>query len=209
MRKPFTRILPQRINIDEAVQNSFKDFHTKGFDYICVRRSPTETLKLYFFDGDVSKLPEVVNPHDHRYPFTTWIVDGRTQNSWYEENERGESYQRFCYDTPLNGGSGFKWNGTTSLLETKRMTYDPGGVYVMRHDEIHTIRMIENENVIFLQQFEDKVPIGHPTTTFTKSEQAPSLDGLYRRFTPDELIAKLKNFEERTGYVFQTEGFQP
>lgn len=64
------------MNMEEVIANSFKDFHSKGLDYICLRRSPVLTTKLYFFDGDVSKLPEVVNPHDHRYDFSTVCLSG-------------------------------------------------------------------------------------------------------------------------------------
>ena len=67
------RLLPivPSVSMEEVLANSFRDFHAKGLDYVCLKRRPSETVKLYFFDGDVSKLPEVVNPHDHRYDFST------------------------------------------------------------------------------------------------------------------------------------------
>lgn len=68
-----------QIPMDYVIANSFKDYHVKGFDYICLQRSPRETVKLYFFDGDVSKMPEVVNPHDHRYDFDTVCLSGAVE----------------------------------------------------------------------------------------------------------------------------------
>jgi hypothetical protein len=179
--------LPRHVNIDEILANSFKDYHVKGFDYVCLKRSPTETLKLYFFDGDVSKLPEVVNPHDHRYDFDTWVICGRTENK---------------FRTPLNGGNGFTWKGECRIKETASCVYQPGEHYFMKADEFHTIRIVENESVIMLRQLEDVVPLDVPTRTFTRSETPPSLAGLYSRFTPDQVLARLKQFEERTGYQF-------
>lgn len=198
--------LPKRFDLGEVVANSYRDFHCKGLDYICLRRSAEITLKLYFFDGDVSKLPEVVHPHDHRYPFETFVVAGRSENIIYRIGA-GEhpcaTFNHFRYDTPLNGGAGFSWAGEVELSESNCSSYLPGTGYAMRHDQIHTIRMLANETVLFLVQYEDAVRRAVPTSTFTRSDQAPSLSGLYGRFTPDQVLARLKRFEERTGYRFE------
>ena len=55
--------LKLELNIDNVIENSFKNFHAKGLDYICLSRTPQLTLKLYILDGDASESPEVVNPH--------------------------------------------------------------------------------------------------------------------------------------------------
>lgn len=194
--------LPSDYDLDQVLANSYHDFHAKGLDYVCLRRSPVETLKLYFLDGDVSKLPEVVNPHDHRYPFRTWIAAGSGQNIWYDEGS-GKTFNRFRYRTPLNGGGGFEWDSEVCLRERGRLTFTAGEQYFMSHDQIHTIRMLENETVLFLAQYEDAVPLTVPTKTFCLSDSPPSLDGLYSRFTADELFARLNRFEARTGYSFR------
>ena len=188
--------LGRPLDIDAVLENSFKNFHTKGFDYICLKRSAAYTQKLYFFDGDASKLPEVVNPHDHRYDFTTKCIAGEVENIIYEEDqERGNTFQVYKYFTPLNRGKGFKWAGETRLTEKSRESYKPGDNYFMTHDQLHTIRMVKNETVIMLGQFEDVVPVGEPTRTFAQT--MPSLEGLYDRFTADEIIAKLTRLKER------------
>jgi hypothetical protein len=43
-----------------------------------------------------------------------------------------------------------------------------------------------------LDQYEDTVPEGDPTRTFIRDKAPPSLDGLYERFTPDHVLARLK-----------------
>jgi hypothetical protein len=197
--------LTQRVDIDQVVRNSFKDYHVKGFDYLCLRRSDAATDKLYFFDGDFSRMPEVVNPHDHRYDFDTTVVCGASQNVWFQEcgpDDRGaKRFNRFAYRTPLNGGNGFCFDGETNLREYDRITRRAGESYHMQADELHTIRIIANETVLFLRQYADVVPLDAATQTFTQGD-APSLDGLYARFTADEVVARLTNFEERTGYRF-------
>lgn len=177
--------------IEEIIAHSFKNFHTRGLDYICLSRSPTHTRKVYFFDGDVTKLPDVVNPHDHRYNFETTVITGCMSNSQYVESVHGKVYQQFDWCTPLNGGNGFTWRNETRLLEMKRLAYTPGESYFMSADEFHTIRMHSDQAIIVLDQYEDVVPIEQPTVTFMQEKQAPSLDGLYEKFTPDDVLARL------------------
>jgi hypothetical protein len=202
--------LPQRLDIDQVVANSFKDYHTKGFDYLCVQRSPEETVKLYFFDGDVTKLPEVIAPHNHRYDFETWVANGASENVWFTRSptltqKKGEVYNWFEYRTLLNGGNGFTFAGEEELFEAKRMQFGAGDSYFMHAEDLHTIRIVKNETLLILVQFEDLVPLDKPTWTYCKGN-APSLDGLYSKFTADEVISRLRMFEDRTGLLFTETG---
>jgi hypothetical protein len=195
------------LDMDAVLENSYKNFHSKGLDYICLKRSDEYTQKLYFFDGDVSKLPEVVNPHDHRYDFNTMCLAGEVENIIYESalhpvqiaGRSVQTYQAFKYFTPLNGGNGFTWWHECQLFESGRRSYLPGEDYFMSHTDRHTIRMLKDETVIMLEQFEDREPINFPTKTFVlgTDKEPPSLDGLYDRFTADEVIAKLRRLQER------------
>jgi hypothetical protein len=194
-------LLPD-VSIEEVIANSFRDYHVKGFDYICIRRSPEQTVKLYFFDGDVSKLPEVVNPHDHRYDFETLCVAGAVQNFWFKDAGQYDGkcqqiFQRFEYRTPLNGGDGFQHVGLTALHMMHAEKFRPGQSYWMNAEEIHTIRLVENETVIALVQHEDRVKDGVPTFTFTRDREPPSLNGLYGKFTADQVFAKLVTLQRR------------
>jgi hypothetical protein len=182
-------------DLDIIIANSFKDFHVKGFDYICLRRSPYLTLKVYFFEGELNQLPEIINPHDHRYDFDTQVLCGRSENIWYgRSQDGGDEYNRFSYDTPLNGGKGFTYEAADCLTTIGRMQFKKHEVYTMRHDQIHTIRMCEEGTVLMLSQFEDVVP--GATLTWTKSNEPPSLDGLYNKFTPDQMLSRLRQIEK-------------
>lgn len=184
------------------IANSYRNFHVKGFDYLCVKRTPQHTRKVYFFDGKVSQLPEVVSPHDHRYDFATTVLSGVMSNSTYREAPMGARhafarvYNEFRWDTPLNGGDGFAFNKETLLIEDKRLRYRPGETYHMLAEDLHTIRMHTEGTVIVLDQYADRVPVGHPTRTFMLDREAPKLDGLYERFTPDQLMARLQQYEQ-------------
>lgn len=113
------------------LEHSFKNFHVKGFDYLCVKRTPEHTRKVYFFEGNVSQLPEVVNPHDHRYDFRTTVLTGHMSNSHYVPHSGGQTYYEHEWRTPLNGGDGFTFKKETRLTETQRHFYRRGDQYHM------------------------------------------------------------------------------
>ena len=174
-------------DIDAMVRNSVKNMHQKGMHYINLHREDDYTVKLYFFDGDVSRLPEVVSPHDHRYSFRTRVVTGSVSNFIFEESPLGEVYNQFDFLTPMLGGNGFTFNRETRLLELERRTYRKGAGYYMGAEEYHTIKIEASGTILELTQYEDEVPVGSPTSTFFRGD-APSLDnGLYESFTADEL----------------------
>ena len=182
--------------IEMMVENSFKNFHVKGFDYLCLKRTPEHTRKVYFFDGNVSHLPDVVSPHDHRYDFKTTILCGHMSNSHYvPDDEYGEVFNEFEYRTPLNGGDGFTFKKEIRLREYRREFFIPHQVYLMQAPEFHTIRMHKEGTIIMLDQYRDVVPVDAPTKTFIGSRKAPDLNGLYEKFTPDEIIDRYSKIQ--------------
>lgn len=195
----------QPIDLEHILANSYRDFHVKGFDYLCLARSPAETVKVYFFEGDVSALPEVVVPHDHRYPFSTTVLAGRSRNRRYLRGMSGLAgatpFEAFNYRTPLNGGDGFHWTHTDWLLETEDTPYVAGERYEQRADEIHTIQVAAEGTVLMLHQFADVVPINQPTRAYRPEGQREplSLDGLYRPMTADYALKRLAHLAKLTG----------
>jgi len=186
------------VKLEEMAANSYRDFHAKGLDYLCLLRTPELTLKAYFFEGDVSALPEVVVPHDHRYPFETLVLAGRSRNRRYIRQARGlfgaAPYEAFDYMTPLNGGDGFSWSETDWLLETEDSPYVAGEFYAQRADEIHTIQVADAGTVLILKQGADVVPLDRPTRAYRPAgvREPPSLDGLYSPMGVDHVRVRLE-----------------
>lgn len=191
------------LSLPEIVANSYRDFHAKGLDYLCLHRSPERTLKVYFFDGEVETLPEVVIPHDHRYAFETAILAGGVINRRYHvaaaPHVGAQAYEVFDYRTPLNGGDGFSWARTAWLSAPDQVAYGPGQVYCQRAEEIHTIQIFKDQTILLLEQGPDVVALDAPTAAYRPAgkREAPSLDGLYSRMTPDHA---LKRLEQLTDY---------
>lgn len=50
----------EAVDLDSVLANSYKDFHCKGLDYICLQRKPFLTIKAYFFEDAIVDLPEWV-----------------------------------------------------------------------------------------------------------------------------------------------------
>lgn len=184
------------------LENSYKDFHVKGFDYVCVSRNPgVYTVKLYFFDGDVSALPEVVAPHDHRYDFATRVIAGGVHNTLFQKTgERKDSklYNSFQYRTPLlpEDGEGFKWEGEQWLLDFHQMNFTMGlrDTYKLASNQIHTIKILKPETILALSQG-PSLPVDF-THTYFQGQAPQGFDGLYRKFTADELIMRMEQLEK-------------
>lgn len=184
--------------IETALANSFKNFHARGLDYICVKRTPEHTEKYYFFDGDVSSLPEVVNPHDHRYDFTTTVLIGGLTDFRYRPCAAGQgiALTGFEYRTPLNGGSGFSNPFEAHMRETTREIIGVNATYFSPAEVIHTIRPSRDQTIIRLDQYEDKMPLDDFTTTYVRGVEPPSMDGLYERFSEAEVVERLELIAE-------------
>ncbi len=193
--------------LDETLKNSYKNFHSKGLSYICLAKFKQEEcdkrdayFKIYIFDGDVTKLSEVANPHDHRYDFHNKVVKGVIANRTYRENWYRKPifmYNKFEYMTPLNGGNGFTWKEEEYLYDESVRSYNKGEEWVSRFDEIQTLQIRSDQAILEVFQGPDQLATFEPTYCYTKDKEPPSLDGLYDKFTEDELIELL----EKTGYI--------
>lgn len=195
---------------DEMMQRllatSYQNFHAKGLDYVCMRRSPDLTLKIYFFDVEPVAAGEVVNPHDHRYDFNTAVIRGAVTNTVYRETQvlDGTPYDRLRYYTPLNGGAGFaEGHVLVGLVVDSAIEYGMGQQYRSMHETVHTLNKVVPGTILAIEQYADQVSLAAPTSTYINASQRyigcpvkrPSLDGLYDRFTADAMLARLKQLE--------------
>lgn len=190
------------MNIEEILENSYKNFHAKGLHYICLQRSPLVTVKAYFFEGDVVNAAEVVVPHNHRYDFVTEVLAGELLDKEYREVVKNPGLatrlvQRWDYMTPLNGGKGFKWASEAHLWWFKEHVRSKGETLFSTHDKIHTIS-VKPDTVLLLTQLHDKLALDKPTQaySFGSKEQKPSTSGLYDKFKADEVLKYIEQLKQ-------------
>lgn len=196
-------------DIETICANSFRNFHTKGFDYLCISRTPELTRKVYFFEGELAHLPELVMPHDHRYPFVTTVLAGSVRNKTYlplpvihpDLRDRLPVYDHFEYRTPLNDGDGFSWVGEVFMQEDQGNVYTRGRYYRSSADDVHTLEIRCEGTVIMLEQLADEVPLDAPTNAWRKAgdRTPPDLSGLYDRMTPDHARQRISQFLDLIG----------
>jgi len=180
--------------LDTIAANSFRNFHAKGLDYLCLHRSPELTIKAYFYELGQDSAPEVVCPHDHRYPFSTHVLAGRSGHIRYRDEAVGEpTHERFDWRTPLNGGAGFEWSAEARLDVRSHEQFAQGQSYWCDHDEIHTITINRSDTVLLLYQHADTLPIDLATSTYAPlGSPAPSTAGLYDRMTLADAEKRLR-----------------
>lgn len=196
-------------DIETICANSFRNFHTKGFDYLCLSRTPELTRKIYFFEGELAHLPELVMPHDHRYPFITTVLAGAVRNKTFlplpaiHPDLRGRLpvYDHFEYHTPLNGGDGFAWIGEVFMQENQGTVYTRNRYYRSTADDVHTLEIRCEGTVIMLEQLADEVALDQPTNAWRKAgdRTPPDLSGLYDRMTPDHARHRIGQFLDLIG----------
>lgn len=176
--------------VEAIIKNSYKNFHTRGLDYICLRRSAHQTVKAYMFDGDENDLSEVVNPHDHRYNFDSYVLAGEVRESKYIEAVDGSPVRKREWLTPLNGGQGFGDDTEAFLKKTSSSIYNQGARYSSRANEVHTLHILSGQSLVIITQHEDVLPIGVPTSTYFQGDDKPSLNGLYEQFNADDILKR-------------------
>ena len=184
-------------SMEQVIENSYKNFHCKGLDYLCLERSDNLTVKAYFFNGDTSQLPEIVVPHNHRYGFNSIVLSGLVANKKYMEfplaSVWGQVYDKFDFYTPLNGGNGFEWVDEVKLATVSDVTYKAGQSYYSAASDIHTLQIHAPESVLILLQYEDEMSVEAPSQSYKlgNSREKPNLSGLYDKMTPDDVIKRL------------------
>lgn len=194
-------------DIETICQNSYRNFHVKGFDYLCLSRTPELTRKVYFFDGELTHLPELVIPHDHRYDFVTTVLSGAIDNVSYvavdESHPTGpQRYNCFTYMTPLNGGNGFSFFEEKFLTQTAAQRAIRGNSYRSEWWQIHTLNIRCEGTILLLEQGPDELPLDVPSIAYRLAKdgkEPPSLDGLYDKMTPDHAKVRLNQFLDAIG----------
>jgi len=174
----------------EMLKTSYRDFHAKGLDYINLHRSPTLTIKAYIMNDEVPVGVNVVNPHDHAYDFSTFILSGCLANVNYTFGTINRKWFHHYYKTSLEGESNIKYHGgwRDGLKEHSVEVYGPGQHYYLKAEQVHTIRAATAGVIMLLFQYKHtEIAKERGTSLWLPSLVTPKLDGLYNRFTDETL----------------------
>lgn len=177
-------------------KNSFRNFHAKGVDYLCLHRTPELTVKLYCFDPEtlVCGGPDdlVVNPHSHGYNFSTYVLQGSVTNIEYAQSldKMHTAWHETKYRSRLKGAAALTYGGVKWLAISRLSTYWAGEHYEFDHDQIHSIRVSPiMPTVLLLFQHADQ-PKDH-TLLYTQTRKLPEFAGLYTPWTEEAIVTAL------------------
>lgn len=187
--KHMLRNLISNLDIQECINNSFKNYHTVGLDYVNLLRTDRLTLKLYFIDPirvQPSKDGYLVNLHNHRYNFSTQVLYGSVTHLLFEEKE-GEGWFRYDYNSDNSKDSRFQFVKETGLTVVDADYYVQGESYLCDIHQIHTLKLHEKPTCLLLHQYNDILMDG--TKFYSRENTPPTLNSdLYQRFTTNEII---------------------
>jgi hypothetical protein len=184
------------LNMEHALEFSYRAHHAECLDYLCLFRSTGLTLKAYFFDE--GSADDVVVPHNHRYDFDTRVVRGSLCEQRFYTAQSGMECNRFLrwsFNTPVDGGVGFHAPEYSYLYpeDQVKKRHSAGESYFNRaHADIHTLTAVEPGTILLITQFADR----SPWTTFAWSDIKPRTAGLYDKMTRAQVIARAEQLQK-------------
>ena len=197
VRNLIADILSDPASTERARENSFRDFHCVGMDYVNLHRSDNLTLKLYVTYPDrlqpAMGAAGIVQPHTHGYNFHTHVLRGGMANIIFSEGHPsrppGEPWREIRYVTPLNGKRSAEIHNDRAWLKTVEINPVPRhSGYYLNHEQIHTITVADDLNILLLHQYRDQPK---PHTRLFIHGDVPDTTQLYKRFDRDEFAKTL------------------
>lgn len=184
---------PIKLSLADTLKYSYRNFHARNVDYVCLWFSENLKIKLYYFDLDEVS-GKIVSPHDHRYDFASELIAGKLKNVIYRDAPEGigDTYYECAFRSPLLDGGGFTLVQKTNLTEVNQTQYHDGSRWISDYRSIHTLDKIIPGTALLIWQYRDVLEPGQPSRTFLETRAIPSLDGLYLPFTEDALMVRLR-----------------
>lgn len=133
-------------NPDAGAKHSVFKHHVDCLDYLCLLRTPELTIKLYLMEQPVNgPLGYLVAPHTHRYAFDTLVLHGRLEHVRFTARP-GFGWREGVYEPDTKA-----WRPITECtLDREVVTVQRGQSYYMHHDQIHSLKVRENDGPVLL-----------------------------------------------------------
>jgi len=185
--------LLNQLDVQKCIDNSYKNHHAKGLNYINLFRDPNLTIKLYFLDENVHKNLNseglLVMPHTHAYHFQTVVIYGAIRHVVYKEDKKlsgQHPWLSYKYDSRKEPQERFSAPMVTGLTIDSINTYNRGESYYVDPYMIHSLIPTQKSTCLILFQYANQRTI----TEFYQpvNSELPKFDGIYERFTPQEIV---------------------
>ncbi len=207
--------LLDQLQVDDAIRNSYKNWHVKGVDYLCLYRSPQLTIKVYKCPAELQSenknTKTILNPHTHLYNSHIVVLMGECEIVTFDYHKRshqsGEPKEvnhnftthNLFYHTskfgPRAKQAGFRFESTGHLIEKQVTKITEQQSLYMKADEIRSFRTI-GETYLLIFQY-NTIPFNVDTDLYVQTATPPILDELYQTFNESEIV----NFINKIDYV--------
>ena len=188
------------VSLSNMLKNSYKHYHARGVNYLCLQNTWRLRLKAYFFDQP-SDPAGVVSPHDHRYSFTNHVLTGAVKDTLYTASKYGEQFFEYSWRSPLSRADLtplYSPVAPTKLVLYHADVVAEGLSYQRGRGEIHSLQILEPRTIIV--QEEKKTPSAPlRSRVFMRTEKFPTLEGLYEKFEPGEIVRLVGELNDRAG----------
>lgn len=144
---PYTisRLLRQT-NPEVACHYSVINHHVDGLHYLCLHRSEDLTIKVYIMEEPAN--PNglyLVNPHTHRYAFSTVVLNGALDHVLFDKVE-GDDWEEFRYDPESRG----KTLVQRCSLKSRKQVQGFRSAYWLEPESIHTLQIRKEQGPLIL-----------------------------------------------------------
>lgn len=159
LNRQILKTLLEQLDCSKAARNSTINHHVDGMDYLCLHRSDEVTVKLYLVeDPQNPNAGFLVNPHSHRYSFSSRVFKGEVEHLRFTEtpeNMCSALYEEHVY-TPATKALK-QDNPYRALMPSTIEKHTAGSSYFVKDNEINTLRMVPGTGpfLLGLVQFRD------------------------------------------------------
>lgn len=179
-------------NIEQMCEQSIKNFHFPGFNYVCFQFSPAQTIRLYIVEPTTGLQTRAVNIHNHLYDSQLLVLKGAILNTTYKLDNEREDYNIYSLTSALHPDNlekkiKLEFITKRGLYANNMIQLCPGETHFQPHTEIHSVENDPDTLTAFMV-FEFPT-VKKNSRIFTKEDFGTTIPtpGCYLRYTPEEM----------------------
>jgi hypothetical protein len=189
-------------NLDRMVQQSIKNFHFPGLNYVCFDFTPHQTIRLYIIEPKDDLDTTNVQIHNHLYDSQILVLNGAIFNTTYKVNNERSDFNAYHLTSALHPDNKEK---IVKLRFLRRLGLDPQQVFHLKagdthyqpHTEIHNVTNDPSKYTAFMV-FEFPTVKKH-STLFSRKDLGDTipLPNAYLKYEKEELRELVQNLLNR------------
>lgn len=185
-------------NLNYMVENSIKNFHFPGLNYVCFEFSPKQTIRLYIIEAHDQLDTTNVQIHNHLYDSQLLVLKGWIKNTVYRVNYDSADYNAYHLTSALHPDNAertikLRFIRKHGLHVVDQKILLPGDSHFQKHTEIHNV-MNNPYSLTAFMVFEFPTVKTH-STLFSKLDLGDTIPtpNAYLKYKPDELHSLVTN----------------